>query len=1246
VYVYRRDSEDWVEEAILTASDGELGDAFGFDLALSVEYLFVGTFSVANEDGTRGAVYVFRDEGGFWNELAKLTPPDDRAMWFGRAVAADGDVLVVGAAGDDGGAGAAYVYRRDGDAWNYAQRLTASEATPYDRFGTSLAMDGDRIVIGAPTHPGEESNSGEAYVFEPDGGQWVERARLAPNDVRTGDEFGHLVAVSGDRIAVAAVSGDIFGRAPGSVYLFERDGDGWAQVERYTATDGSNGKLFGDALALGAQDVFVGARWDSPPDQKDRGAIYSYALRDCNANGREDRCDIQQCASTDCNGDEIPDECQETPPSDETQLLASDAEAYDEFATAVAIRGAWAVVGAWRDDDYGNDSGAAYIFQFANGEWTEAARVTASDASDSGWFGQSVAIEGDVIIVGAPGATVGNARPGAAYIFRYDGADWIEEQKLSAPDGVGGDWFGYSVAISGNCVVAGAFHNVNDAAYIFEYDGAQWNQIAKLTASDGGDNDGFGQSVAISGRNVLVGAYYKIIDPNYYCGAAYLFHDEDGEWREQRLTPADPYSWDEFGWAVALDGDLALISAPFKDGWTGAVYAFRRVADDWIEEAKLIPADQRANDEFGWSVAVHRDTAAVGAIHHHDGDGYDDGGAYLFRYEGGAWQERAAFPAPRETSWAFGISVGVDRAQVIIGSNLDDAADRDAGAAYIYTTGFVECTEPDCDSNGSSDRCDIARGEAADCNWNGIPDSCDIRDGISADCNHNDIPDECELAAQPAQKLTGSDSALNDHFGWSIATDGDVAVIGAPEVDGADYNTGAAYVFRFDGAAWTQESSLTPDEGQDSDNFGYSVAVSGDWAAIGAPDTDYRGVVEVFHHAARSWTHFATLELAERVLLDRFGYAVALDGDVLVVGAPCRDVNGCEEDFNDPFKCNHGAAYVYRFDGAAWALEAELVASDAVDYDRIATSVAIQGDRVLVGAPYRGATTGEPEAVYIFRYASGEWFEEALLVPDDGERDDLFGYAVSLDGVRALIGAPLWDAEGCEEDWQDPHCAQGAAYVFRLTRNGWQQDARLAAPDAQPLDLFGASAAIRDDRILVGALGDDEALADTGSAYVFARGESQRDWLFEGKLVAADRISGQDFGRSLAFSDHGLWVGASYDDDRGSAAGAAYVFPTAFPDCNGNTVPDDCDIASGTSRDANADGVPDECQYPRGDLNCDGAVDFDDIDPFVLALINRDEYEAQFPRCNYDNADINGDSSVDFDDIDPFVVCLINGGCP
>ena len=391
------------------------------------------------------------------------------------------------------------------------------------------------------------------------------------------------------------------------------------------------------------------------------------------------------------------------------KVTASDGAEYADFGHSVSISGDLMVAGALyaRIDSgpaSGSQTGSAYIFEQAgDGTWSEVAQLFASDAWSSDFFGRSVSISGDLVVVGASGNDDNGTSSGSAYIFEQDGkGTWSEVAKLTASDAVAGAIFGYSVSISGDLVVVGASGNDDNgissgSAYIYERDGnGAWSEVAKLNASDGNQADLFGSGVSISGDTVVVGSYLDD-DNGFDSGSAYIYERAgDGTWPEvAKLTASDPDEYDEFGFSVSISGDRVVVGADYDDdngSASGSAYIFERNGKGtWSEVAKLTASDAAVSDRFGGSVAISGDLVLVGARLDDDNGWSNSGSAYVYERDGkGTWSEMAKLTASdgAENDW-FGYSVSISDNQAVIGSKFDNDNGTASGSAYIYGFGNV-----------------------------------------------------------------------------------------------------------------------------------------------------------------------------------------------------------------------------------------------------------------------------------------------------------------------------------------------------------------------------------------------------------------------------------------------------------------------------------------------------------------------------------------------------------------------------
>ena len=375
-----------------------------------------------------------------------------------------------------------------------------------------------------------------------------------------------------------------------------------------------------------------------------------------------------------------------SPPA-QARLAAPDGMAWDAFGISLDIDGTTAILGA---DGSGEGRGAAYVFVRGAGGWTQQAKLTAGDGIPGDYFGRSVSLDGDMAVVGASGAS---ADQGAAYVFVRSGGNWTQQARLTAADGAPTDRFGERVAIDGDTALVGTRYPLpfmgetrRDPAYVFVRSGGIWTQQARLMASDQAVGDKFGSSLAIAGDTVLLGASGDTVGSNEAQGSAYVFVRAGGAWSEQaHLIVADGAAVDRFGASVALDGDTALIGADGGGGYQlGSAYVFARSGTGWTQEAKMVSPEGRPQDFFGSCVALDGGTAVIAATSGRKTSDWEYGAAYVFARAGGDWLfQRDITTDLRNDGFAWCVALDGDTALVGAPFETVGAADNQ-GAVYAY----------------------------------------------------------------------------------------------------------------------------------------------------------------------------------------------------------------------------------------------------------------------------------------------------------------------------------------------------------------------------------------------------------------------------------------------------------------------------------------------------------------------------------------------------------------------------------
>lgn len=459
-------------------------------------------------------------------------------------------------------------------------------------------------------------------------------------------------------------------------------------------------------------------------------------------------------------------------------------------------------------------------------------------------------------------------------------------------------------------------------------------------------------------------------------------------------------------------------------------------------------------------------------------------------------------------------------------------------------------------------------------------------------------------------KAFSSNPGANDLYGHALSAAQDVWTVTALREDFLFQNSGAAYVLELTPPVQPPGNLLTPSPPV---LYARSIAADDDLVVSGS---DGPVSAFVFQRIDDSWPQIAQLQGSQSYWGDRFGWWVALDGDVIVVGAP--------DDTNEN-GYRAGAAYVFeRESNGDWIETQKLIASDGVIGDDFGDRVAIDGDIMVVAAPSTDDLGFSSGSAYIFERdpKTQLWTEVVKLLPVFPSGGDIFGRSVAIHGTTVFVGAP---------EAENPHPLSGYTYIFErsVSRDSvvsWEMVQALKAPDAIGAERFGFSIAFDGERALIGAR-RDFGLGNlrTGAAYVFERDPGSGLWVQTAKLIAPDGAANDDFGNAVALSGTTAVVGARFNDEMGEDAGAVYLFDLDGGDCNGNGFCDDADIAIGRSADLNGNGIPDECEC-LGDLDFDGQVGLSDLS---ILLSNYGTAEGM----HYTDGDLTGDGAVGLGDL-------------
>lgn len=767
--------------------------------------------------------------------------------------------------------------------------------------------------------------------------------------------------------------------------------------------------------------------------------------------------------------------------------------------------------------------------------------VSSASRTTLDYYGASVAVSGDYAVVGAYGEaedvngedTKTNA--GSAFIYKKEGNTWKFHQKIVASNRTASNQFGCAVDIDGDYIIIGAKQRTQTssttgnstyagAAYIFKLNNGVWEEQQEIMASYRGAGTTyrdalFGSTVVIRDGYAVVGAPQESIPDNnnarvQYVGAAYIFKLNGSTWSEiKRLQSPLIGVQNKFGSSVAINNNYLFVGEVGISGSKGSTHVYKFENNDWVYSEKLAASDETNNNSFGYAIATNNNYTVISATGWKHTDDKSYGAAYVFKLNtsNGKWEEKGVLPGTIGTFGAgYGNKLAIGNSHIAIGSSLskDDTPTLQHGVTYIYK--FDD-------------------------------DSYSLQKLIA--------PDRSE------------DSETGGRFGAALAIDGSNLFIGA-DTEGNNENgtaymdrAGAVYTFSFDGTQWASSQKMVAIDKATKNFFGYSVATSGDYTVIGAPQENVfdasgqnalgtAGRVYIFkRNVAGVWELQQELLASDRTSGDNFGQAVSIKGEYLIIGADKASVTSGTETLSKA-----GKAYIYQLEGNTWVEKGKFTAETPQANANFGSAVSITQGYAVVGSYLDGNG-----AAYVLKNNSGTWAFQQKITASEQATQAYFGASVAIDGTSILVGSPRLTVSGVTGVSGVQH---GKAFLFSLDEitGNWQETTKLNIPTMVAKDQFGISVALKGDYAIVGAHqrapiapSGTGTLGTAGAAYLFKNNAGT--WSFLQELVADDRAASDLFGYSVSINNNYAIVGAYQQDATSSVsnnAGAAYLYKKAL----------------------------------------------------------------------------------------------------
>jgi hypothetical protein len=692
-YIFKKDGENWVEIKKIIAFDGHENDAFGF-VTINGNHIAVGAPNHAFLNLPKsGAVYMYELIEGEWQPREMLH--HDEALEgddFGGSVSIYDEKLIVGASGENTGvveSGAAYIYEKDGDFWQEVKKMSPGNPLEYQAFGSSVSIFGEYAVVGVEGDWDHGLGSGSAYIYQNRDNDWFRQNKIVPEDGEANDHFGSSVQIYNDIVLIGAEWDDDNGGNAGSVYAFTNftnvNNQGILYVNINNLKIPASGGIYNivvDNNGTGLMDWVssVDEDWITIIEGTSGTNSGTIKLSVDQNNYCERRNELIVLAPSALNSPQLISIVQETGPGlNEVKIIANDPDASDYFGYSVDVDGNYAIVGANKDDEFGSDAGAAYIFE-RDGccSWIQKAKLRKSSASDNDHLGQSVAISGNVAIVGT-------GTRSKVFVYEKPIGGWqdmFETATLYPSDGAPNQYFGHSIDIHGEFVIVGA--PLSKKIFIYQRPEGGWHSSSESFSyySPSSGYNSFGASVAIYKNYAVVGSLRDgAVNPP---GRVYVFKYIWDWVLQAKLIPNDSQINDTFGSSVDINANRIIVGAEN----TEAAYIFVRENDIWSQEQKLT-----GGTAFGFAlgpecVSIDGNYALVGARQSSDSSNIRTGSVFSFIRNDIGWSfSKQIFSNEHEQIAEFGGAVSISSPYTIV------SADHSTlngvwytGAAYIYCT--------------------------------------------------------------------------------------------------------------------------------------------------------------------------------------------------------------------------------------------------------------------------------------------------------------------------------------------------------------------------------------------------------------------------------------------------------------------------------------------------------------------------------------------------------------------------------
>ncbi len=968
------------------------------------------------------------------------------------------------------------------------QKVVAPDAgTTGDGFGNAVSIDGNLAIIGSDFDDVVGSNSGSAYIFSKSNGEWTFQQKIVSSDLASNDRFGTSVSISGTTVVVGAISDDDNGSNSGSAYVFVQGPTGfWTQQQKLTASNGVAGTQFGISVSIDGDSIIVGA--DKFDSDFTAGEAYVYTRTG-------------------------------TVWSEQQILTGSNGQNADGYGNSVYIEGDTAVVGGLGG---ATSDRIGYVYTRTGGVWSEQQVLVSSDANLDRC--NSVALSGDSVVFG-------NTTANKAVVFVRESTIWTEQQIFAGNDTVIGDSFGVSVGINNDIIMVGASLDDDDGSnsgstYIFSRTGNLWTQVVKLTASDAATNDNFGSAVGTDGITYLIGSRLDD-DTVSNSGSAYFYSSllDDACICISKLGGGQPGPQGPIG-PIGLQGPQGFQGSTGDQGPQGLI------GPQGFQGPTGLQGNQGNQGNQG-------PTGPQGL----------QGFQGLIGFQGPTGTFEQPDVLKREISGPTGASGCISFDQNILPVECPSSVVIASNDVYCLPAPTEGCCYYDvkvqieidtgsgnlviCGSTGPTGpftEIEKTRVHADDLNLEGLTTS-----HIFSVVPGPDQYVKIKVETPGPQVLEDACLCITKVGGGLIGPQGFDGIQGPRGFQGSTGLSVEADILKrgitgtFDFTNETDvvyEIDLVPSCTSSVTVFGET----GDIYCFTAPDSGccvYNLTSQIklnggagslyFQEADGPTGPFVIVEKSRACADDLCNWSLTSQHTVcLESGDPSIYVKStyCPDQFSQ-------------------LVERILVGTDTVSGDGYGGSIDIYDNTIVVGAPQDDDGGGQSGSAYVFVKSGTVWIQQQKLTASDAMASDRFGTTVAIFDNTIVVGAIFEEGIGSN---------RGAAYVF--TRNGstWTEQQKLTAEgDSEDDATFGKSVDIYDDTIVIGANSEDDVGTNRGFVYVFTTTDGST-WTRQQRFTSSDIQDGDTFGNSVSIYSDTIVVGANFEDEADSNAGAIYIY--------------------------------------------------------------------------------------------------------